>query len=300
MKLIKNEGPIDRAARILLAEIFFLLAFFWFGGVPQLVFYALASAMLLTGIFGFCGVYKLLGVNTCAVSEKPIPKISLSVFVLLFVGILVGGGYASDFFTKKIFLEDYNEMNQYYKQALFFTGQEVREDANMNYTKLVSGYQVFRLKYQHYHPFVISQDGAFNTDLDRISVMIATPKDKMATGDLKSAHLDLELVRPVFQDILKRNGFSMLAVSLVDFHDAMEKIIAASDAKSPDLVVTIYSEVSEKLKAVEEAANDSEIQTIRNNLEQLLQMAKNGEANSLPVKAAELKSSFVKVYLKRG
>lgn len=300
MKIIKNEGSIDRIIRIVLAEIFVLLAFFWFGGIAQVILYVFAAVMLLTGVFGFCGAYTLIGLNTGTVSEKPVSKRAWSILALLSVGILIGGGYASDFFTKKFFLEDYNAMNQYYKQALFFTGQEKREEALSNYTKLVSGYQSFRSKYQQYHPYVISRDAAFNADLDSISAMIAVPQLKIETGDLKSAHLDLEQVRPVFQDILKRNGFSMLAVSLVDFHDAMEKIIAASDAKNPDLVLATYPEVSDKLKAVEDVANDTEIQAIRQNLEQLVVLAKAGDASALSGKAAELKSSFVKVYLKRG
>lgn len=300
MIITKNEGSVDRAIRIILAEILFLLAFFWFGGAIQVILYMLSAAMLLTGIFGFCGAYKLLGVNTCTVSNEPTSKTVLYIFALLFVAILVGGGYSSDFFTRKFFLEDYSAMNQYYKQALFFTGQENREEANSNYSKLVSSYEDFRSKYQGYHPYVISHDTTFNTDLDRISAMITAPQLKIEIGDLKSAHLDLEQVRPVFQDILKRNGFSMLAVYLVDFHDAMEKIIAAADAKNPDLVLATYPEVSEKLKAVEDVVNDTEIQTIRQNLEQLLVLAKAGDASALSGKASELKSSFVKVYLKRG
>jgi hypothetical protein len=92
----------------------------------------------------------------------------------------------------------------------------------------------------------------------------------------------------------------MLAVYLVDFHDAMEKIIAASDAKDATQVITVYAEVDEKLKEVESVANDAEIQVIRNNLEAVLTLAREGKSDALSAKAAELKSSFVKVYLKRG
>jgi len=42
------------------------------------------------------------------------------------------------------------------------------------------------------------------------------------------------------------------------------------------------------------------MKAIRNNLEELLNLAKSGNTESLSAKAAELKSSFVKVYLKRG
>ena len=92
----------------------------------------------------------------------------------------------------------------------------------------------------------------------------------------------------------------MLAVTLVDFHDAMEKIIAAADAKDPATLISAYPEVDGKLKAVEAIANDSEIQNIRAKLEETKTLAEEGRIDLLSDKAAELKSAFVKVYLKRG
>jgi fatty acid desaturase len=100
MKIEKNEGSIDRLIRIIFAEIFFLLAFFWLGGITQIIFYILGVALLLTGIFGFCGAYTLIGLKTCSVTEKPLSRRAWIIFALLFLAILIGGGYASHFFTK--------------------------------------------------------------------------------------------------------------------------------------------------------------------------------------------------------
>ena len=60
------------------------------------------------------------------------------------------------------------------------------------------------------------------------------------------------------------------------------------------------SNSSEEKDRIEKEANDAEIQAIRINLEAILKLAKDGKLDALPVKATELKSSFVKVYLKRG
>ena len=92
----------------------------------------------------------------------------------------------------------------------------------------------------------------------------------------------------------------MLTVYLVDFHDAMEKVITGADSKDASQVLSVYQEVSDKLKAVEDVANDAEIQTIRQKLEQLTASARSGNVEVLPAQGADLKSSFVKVYLKRG
>jgi hypothetical protein len=92
----------------------------------------------------------------------------------------------------------------------------------------------------------------------------------------------------------------MLAVYLVDFHDAMEKIIDRADAKDASGLVAVYAEVDIKLKEVEAVANDEEIQLIRRNLDEIYVMAQQNKSGDLSAKAAELKSSFVKVYLQRG
>jgi hypothetical protein len=295
----KNEGVIDRLIRVILAEVFFLLAWFWFGGIVQIVLYILGFMMLITAIMGFCGLYKIFGINTNK-NNKKISNVLLGIFVLMFLIIVVAGSYYSDFFTRKLFLEDFNVMNNYYKQTLFNTGQEKRPESIANYDKLVSEYANFSKKYSNYHPRVIANDKNFNSDVAKVSALILNLKDKVYAGNLKESHTNFEEVRPIFQEILKRNGFSMLAVYLVDFHDSMEKVIAEADKKNPAGVIETYVDANDKLITVEEAANDDEIKAIRNNLETLLNLAKSGSAESLSAKAAELKSSFVKVYLKRG
>jgi hypothetical protein len=300
MNFMKNVGKWDKKARIVLAALFGLIAFYWTGGALAVLFWVLAAVMLITAITGFCGLYKLVGVSTFVPEEKcpAVPvRIAFVAFVLLLITV---GGYYSNFFTKKFYLEDFNRMNNYYKQTLFFTGQEKRTEAVENYQKLIFAYTPFSVKYRSYHPYALRGDAQFNDDLARAGQILASVNDKVNTGDLKSAHTDLEQVRPIFQEIFKRNGFSMLAVTLVDFHDAMEKILTSATNKDVAGTLAVYEEVNEKLKAVEAEANDSDIQSIRAKLDALFMLAKNGDAAQLPGKGAELKSAFVKVYLVRG
>ena len=60
----RNEGTIDRALRIIVGIVLLYLAitgqytpWTWIGVVP-----------LLTGLVGFCPLYRLLGMNTCKVA----------------------------------------------------------------------------------------------------------------------------------------------------------------------------------------------------------------------------------------
>lgn len=300
MKKYQNEGAIDRGFRLLISELLILGAYFWTGGVLSIVLYVVGIIALVTSVTGFCGLYRVIGVNTLPKEQKEISKYIKVIFVFLFLAIIIGGSYASNFFTKKIFLDDYSQMNKYYKQTLFYTGQDKRDEAVSNYDKLVTEYAIFYKKYSTYHPYVFKSDNKFDTDLKEVSDTIASLKDNIYSGDLKQTHTSLEFVRPIFQDILKRNGFSMLAVSLVDFHDAMEKIITAADAKDANQLLSVYPEVDSKLREVEAIANDEEIQMIRTKLEEVVSLAKEGKVELLSAKAGELKSAFIKVYLKRG
>ena len=61
--MTRNEGTLDRVARVALGVVLIVLAlrgmytpWTWIGVVP-----------LLTGLVGMCPLYSLLGVNTCKV-----------------------------------------------------------------------------------------------------------------------------------------------------------------------------------------------------------------------------------------
>lgn len=63
--MTKNVGGIDRALRIIVGLVLISLVWLvptnwgWLGLIP-----------LATGLFGFCGAYTLLGINTCSVNRK--------------------------------------------------------------------------------------------------------------------------------------------------------------------------------------------------------------------------------------
>ena len=107
-------------------------------------------------------------------------------------------------------------------------------------------------------------------------------KDGVYTGDLPTTHKQLEEIRTIEQEMFKRNGFSMLAVALVDFHDIMEVIIAWADTKDTQKIIDTYPLADEKLKAIEIELNDEGIQTIRKNLDTILDMAKNAKLDWCP------------------
>lgn len=64
--LLQNEGPLDRAVRIVLGLVGLSLVFFG----PQTLWGLLGLVPLATGILGTCPLYRLLGVNTCAIDRR--------------------------------------------------------------------------------------------------------------------------------------------------------------------------------------------------------------------------------------
>lgn len=296
---MKNEGIIERSIQATISLVLFFGGLFWVGGIWQLLFFGLAFVVGMFAVIGFCPLHALLGKEVSCSVEK-LTKGRIAFLFVYVVMLLAVGTYLSIFFTKKIFVEDFNAMNKDYKQTLFETGQEKRNESRENYDKLVVSYAVFKNKYSAYRPYSLRGDVSFDSDLKRIEEIILGAKNGVYDGDLKAMHLEFEKVRPITQDILRRNGFSMLAITLVDFHDSMEKVLDGANAKDAAKVIAAYGEASAKLSAVEQEADDSEIQAIRKNLDEILQLAKDGQSEKLPTKAAEFKSSFVKVYLVRG
>ncbi|GAO29645.1 YgaP family membrane protein [Geofilum rubicundum] len=67
----KNVGMTDRAVRIVIAAILVIL---YFSGVVTgtagMTLLIVAAILLITGLFRICGLYALLGINTCPNQRK--------------------------------------------------------------------------------------------------------------------------------------------------------------------------------------------------------------------------------------
>ena len=294
----QNEGILDRLLRVTFGVILLLIGVFWLAAVFKWLAIIVGVILLATGVVGFCGAYTLLKRDTLAFG-KNLPKWSVWLWLILLVIFFVIGSYASVFFTKKAFLDDFNQMNEPYKQVLFQTGQGNQSEADRYMTDWQNRWQSFDAKYSSYRPWSIAFDNQFDADLQEVASLQNQVQDLMAQGDLSNAHLILENVRPIFNNMLKRNGFSLEAVALVDFHDSMEVVLTAAENKDAQGVLDAYVNADAKLKDVEEIVNDDEIKAIRDNLEAVKDSALNNP-DQLSDLAAKLKASYVKVYLKRG
>ncbi len=63
---MKNVGSIDKVLRIIIGLVLLSLVFIG----PKIIWGWLGLIPLFTGLFGFCPIYKLLGLNTCPINSK--------------------------------------------------------------------------------------------------------------------------------------------------------------------------------------------------------------------------------------
>ena len=199
--------------------------------------------------------------------------------------------------NNSLFLEDFNSVNNPYKETLFATGQGKRNESINLYTNLTVALTAFQEKYKDYRPQAIASDEQFSGDMANVSAIISDAKDDVYIGNLTQAHSKLEGVRPIFQKILTRNDLLPLSVALVDFHDVMEEVLVAANNKDPSRVLEVYPKADEKLRVVEAISSEPGIKSIRANLDEVMSLAKENKTEELPAKAGDLKASYVKVYL---
>jgi len=118
-----NLNTWDRMVRALLGLVALELAFFWLAGGLQIAAYVVGAVLLVTALVRFCPLYRVLGISTLSRAGRGMGKAMGAVAVVLLAALLAGGSYASIFFTRKLFIEDFNVMNNFYKQTLFLTGK---------------------------------------------------------------------------------------------------------------------------------------------------------------------------------
>jgi hypothetical protein len=106
---VKNLGTADRLLRVILAEVCILVAFFWAPMEWQIPLYLVAAVMLLQAATSTCGLYNLLGWNSCEIVKRNDKKM-VAGFVVVALAIALVGGYASAVLSKNIFLENLEQV----------------------------------------------------------------------------------------------------------------------------------------------------------------------------------------------
>ncbi len=62
---MKNVGGVDKTLRIIVGLVLLSLVFIG----PQTIWGWIGLVPLMTGIFGFCPLYKVVGLNSCSMKK---------------------------------------------------------------------------------------------------------------------------------------------------------------------------------------------------------------------------------------
>ena len=200
---MKNLGIMDRLLRVILAEIYILVAFFWVTTEWQIPLYLIAGVMLLQAATATCSIYNLLGWNRCEIVRRK-DKNLMTAFVVVALLLAVVGSYASAVLTKDIFLEDLGIVNESYNQALHSLDHGGRDNATMHYGELESAFAAFSKKYSKYKPLTIKFDGNFTVQMNNISVALSGSREDILQGNLTRVQEELTKVEPDMQKMQDR------------------------------------------------------------------------------------------------
>jgi hypothetical protein len=297
VNLPKNVGTLDRFLRALIAEALFILAFFWSKGIIRVTLFICTAILLISIITSFSLVYAVLALSTKIkpYEESIAPKRKILLIILII--FLIGCSIISYYYTRQQFLQQVDNLEASYKPLLLSTIQEKRKDSITNYEIFKEQFDFFYNSYSDYRPVVIRLDSEFTNDLTEIKLLIEHSRAKVIYGNITAAYLELDLIRPILNNMLRRNGLDNIKVQLVDLQEAIDLIADSAKKGDANEVISRYYLANEKLKDVEVKINTTEMQFVREHLNALQSLAKQKDIDKLPSKAAELKSSYLRVYL---
>ena len=200
---MKNLGIIDRFLRVILAEVCIIVAFFWAAEDWQIPLYLIAGVMLFQAARASCGIYALLGWNSCEIVKRKEKNLK-TIFVAAMIVLAAAGSYASTGLTKNNFLSDLGKVNESYSLVLQHSGEGNRENASNEFLALESAFGSFQEKYSKYRPLTVKFDGNFTSQMSNISEAISASKEDILQGDLGRGHEELARAKPVIQKMLER------------------------------------------------------------------------------------------------
>ncbi len=196
---MKNLGTSDRLLRVILAELCFLIAIFWVAQEWQIPLYLGGGLVLVQAAMGRCGLYGMLGWNSC---EKVRRKNNLMAsFAVVALTVAVVGGYASFAVTKNIFLEDLGSVKEPYSLTLRSLSQGQGAKAIEEQGRLEIAWKAFDEKYSKYRPICIRFDENLTPAMQNITAAISRSREDARQGNLAGAHDKLQKAEQAFQEI---------------------------------------------------------------------------------------------------
>jgi hypothetical protein len=201
---VKNLGTVDRMVRAFLAELCILTAFFWIGRDWQIVLYLLAFVLVFQAASGVCGLYSLIGRNSCERIKRKDKNLIVGTIVLMAL-VAGAGSYASGLVTKNILMDDLRSIEKPYNLTLSSTEKNQRNESIEGYELMNTSLVVFNKKYTDYRPLALKFDEKFQGDMQNFSLAVKASRQDIYNGHLSDAYRSLTAAGPILQGIKERD-----------------------------------------------------------------------------------------------
>ncbi|RQW81426.1 MAG: DUF2892 domain-containing protein [Methanothrix sp.] len=195
---VKNLGTLDRLFRVILAEICLIIAFFWVAVDWQIPLYLITLVLLFQAATGNCGLYNLLGWNSCETIKRKDKNLKAA-FVVVALFLAAAGVYASIALTTNAFHEDLRRVDEPYSLALNYSGQGDLNATRLQQADLMKAFGSFQNKYSQYQPFIVKSNGNFTSDMRETSSAISSSSECLNRSNLACAHRELLKAEPILQ-----------------------------------------------------------------------------------------------------
>lgn len=225
----------------------------------------------------------------------------------LVIILLIGGFMFLKHKQSEEFYSTYNLMNEDYKTVLFATGQNKSTSSELiiNYEKSWSDFYSNYLK-TSIQPYGL--DDQWATSLNDINKNLLDAKELIRINKLHDAHLKLEGIRAIWQDVFERNNVSMLGFYMTQFHDIMEQAVDSSQTADFEKLDVICKQLDEAWIKVENLNADvkdhddyaNKILIERNDVKVFCENVAQRDSKNLNDLSDKLKKDFISVYLKYG
>jgi hypothetical protein len=169
---------------------------------------------------------------------------------------------------------------------------------------------VFYGKYKETPISPYSEDDEWSTSMDKINNLVNEAGVLINAGELHEAHLKLEEVRGLWQEIFERNKVSMVGFYLTEFHDVMEKAVDGSNDPNFEKLSKVCDELNEKWAKVESLKLDLSADKMQDyeekkkaekqNIDAFCEKVLANDDAELVSLAGKLKKGFISIYLAYG
>lgn len=302
-RIFGTMGAWDRFLRLVVAELFFIGAYFFTSGWQLVVLAIFGTMFLVLALSGKREKVEILpetsvdanntSAKTDVIPDKHKRKRVMWMIIALFL-IAAVGSVVSAWYTKHIFLNRFFEVEKGYRLTMESLLKADQSASATHFLAFQESLSSFSTRYSQYLPYGVNGDALFSSDMKKLLDTVDDAHKRILAGNLETARLLLQETRPTVRDVVRRNNLSSTFLAVLNLGEelsALEKAIAQNDmaaaSRYRETILQTLAHMS-KEKSLEESLNN-----IREQIEKLDSFLR---AEGVATEAATIVRSAIEVY----